>query len=285
MHLTRDSGKQEPSKGSESISGLLSRSRAAGPSSSTHREVDIAQRGHDARDGADNEGAIRGQHHLGAGAHGHAAGQRGVLDVHLQGQPLCLGISGTLLLLRDGANGKAGESALKMFPEEISGPIFLLGGEKQEKNRQILSVAQVHRDSHSPYHTRSLHLQIWVGSCDEMEIVSPVCHASSAVTETCHPHIQHVQVSSPIAHELLRRPCLMGSAAKNGSAMCPKASPVPAVTWVHHRPGITPHLKPCRTHSHFLIQYSLRVSAWMLVSPSSPETLGLFSKTQVPVVS
>lgn len=32
-----------------------------------------------------------------------------------------------------------------------------------------------------------------------------------------------------------------------------RASPVPAVTWVHHRQGITPHLKPCRTHSHFLI--------------------------------
>lgn len=90
-------------------------------------------------------------------------------------------------MLRDGANGKVGESALNMFPEEISGPIFLLVGEKQE-NRQPLSVAQAHIDSHSPYHTHSLHPQIWVGSCDEMEIVSPMCHASFAVTETCHPH-------------------------------------------------------------------------------------------------
>lgn len=41
-------------------------------------------------------------------------------------------------MLRDGANGKA----LKMLPEEISGPIFLLVGEKQEEeNRQPLSVA------------------------------------------------------------------------------------------------------------------------------------------------
>lgn len=189
MHLIRDSGKQELSKGSQSISGPLSRTRAAEPSSSTHREVDIAHRGHDARDGPDDEGAIRGQHHLGAGAHGHAARQRGILDVHLQNQPPCLGTSGGLQLPRGGANGKMGESALKMFPEEISGPIFLRGGEKQEKNRQLLSVAQVHIDSHSPYHTRSLHPQIWVGSCDEMEIVSPVCHASSAVTEACHPHI------------------------------------------------------------------------------------------------
>lgn len=189
MHLIRDSGNQEPSKGNESISGLLSRTKATDPSSSTHREVDIPHRGHDARDGPDNEGAVWSQHHLGAGAHGHTAGQCGVLDVDLQKQPPCLGISGRLQLLRDGANGKVGESALKMFPEEISGPIFLLGGEKQEKSRRLLSVAQVHIDSHSSYHTRSLHPQIRVGSCDEMEIVSPVCHASSAVTETCHPHI------------------------------------------------------------------------------------------------
>lgn len=93
-------------------------------------------------------------------------------------------------MLRDGANGKVGESALKILPEEIPGPIFLLVGKKQEeeKNRQPLSVAQAHIDSHSPYHTHSLHPQIWVGSGDEMEIVSPMCHASSAVTETCHPH-------------------------------------------------------------------------------------------------
>lgn len=94
---------------------------------------------------------------------------------------------GEMQLLRDGANGKVGESALKMFLEEISEPIFLLG-EKQEKNRQPLSVAQAHIDSYSLYHTHSLHPQIWVGSCDEMEIVSPMCHAGSAVTETCHPH-------------------------------------------------------------------------------------------------
>lgn len=106
MHPIRDSGKQEPSKGSRSTSGLLSRTRAADPSSSTHREVDIPHRGHDARDRPDYEGAVWSQHHLGAGAHGHAAGQRGVLDVHLQKQPPCLGISGRLQLLRDGANGK-----------------------------------------------------------------------------------------------------------------------------------------------------------------------------------
>lgn len=108
----RDSGKQELSERSQSISGLLSRSRAAGPWGSTHREVDIPHGGHDAGDGAHDEGSIRGQHHLGAGAHGHAAGQRGVLDVHLQNQPPCLGTSARCQLPRDGANGRVGESAL-----------------------------------------------------------------------------------------------------------------------------------------------------------------------------
>lgn len=47
-------------------------------------------------------------------------------------------------MLRDSAKGNVEESALKAFPEETSGPVFLLTGEKQEK-RQPLSAAQAHR--------------------------------------------------------------------------------------------------------------------------------------------
>lgn len=124
------------------------------------------------------------------------------------------------------ANGKARVSALKMIPEEILGPTFLLTGEKQEeKNRQPLSVAQAHIDSHSPYHTHSLHPPIWEGSCDEMEIVSPMCHASSAVTHSAPTHITHTSqpptCSQAAAQALLS---FLESAAKHGSALCPSVT-------------------------------------------------------------
>lgn len=48
-----------------------------------HRQVHEAQGGDDAADEADDEGAVGHEHHLGSGARGHPAGQRGVLDVHL----------------------------------------------------------------------------------------------------------------------------------------------------------------------------------------------------------
>lgn len=51
--------------------------------SGPHRQVHKAQRGDDAADEADDERAVRHEHHLGGGAHGHPSGQRGILDVHL----------------------------------------------------------------------------------------------------------------------------------------------------------------------------------------------------------
>lgn len=48
-----------------------------------YRQVHKTQRGDDATDEADDEGAVRHEHHLGSGAHGHPSRQRGVLDVHL----------------------------------------------------------------------------------------------------------------------------------------------------------------------------------------------------------
>ena len=48
-----------------------------------HRQVHKTQGGDDAADEADDEGAVRHEHHLGGGAHGHPSRERGVLDVHL----------------------------------------------------------------------------------------------------------------------------------------------------------------------------------------------------------
>lgn len=50
-----------------------------------YRQVHKAQGGDDAADEADNEGAVRHEHHLSGGAHGHSSSQRGILDVHLGG--------------------------------------------------------------------------------------------------------------------------------------------------------------------------------------------------------
>lgn len=59
--------------------GGLLQSPAWGP----YRQVHKAQGGDDAADEANNEGAVRHEHHLRGSAHGHPTGQRGVLDVHL----------------------------------------------------------------------------------------------------------------------------------------------------------------------------------------------------------
>lgn len=50
-----------------------------------HRQVHKTQGGDDAADEADNEGAVRHEHHLCGGPHGHPSRERGILDVHLGG--------------------------------------------------------------------------------------------------------------------------------------------------------------------------------------------------------
>lgn len=48
-----------------------------------HHQVHKTEGGDNAAEEANDEGAIRHEHHLSSGAHGHPSRQRGILDVHL----------------------------------------------------------------------------------------------------------------------------------------------------------------------------------------------------------
>lgn len=54
-----------------------------------HRDEDVAEGRDDAAAETHDQGAVRGDHELGCRPHGDASGQRGVLDMHLSGKPVC----------------------------------------------------------------------------------------------------------------------------------------------------------------------------------------------------
>lgn len=91
---------------------------------------------------------------------------------------------------------KRGESALQMFPEQVSGPIFLLVSEKQEKNRQPLSVAQAHIDSHSrTTHVLCIHKSGW-GVVMRWKLSHP-CVTQALLSQRHVTHTHNTYKSAP----------------------------------------------------------------------------------------